>query len=296
MASSRTGNTEVDSDLSDIKRKLAKRMGIAGLMIVGLLGGLAVFDRLSAPNDSDTSPAPQFSEPVPVVKKMQTQPVTPAVPSVEPPKDNKVVAEPEFTAPPVGKAGGGVGLPPPPEVMSQPVIPRAKTPVGHPVSGTVQPGPGPEPSKVLKPARPVETSKPFETTKPVEAAKPVEGSKRPEPVKQAESSRPAAVNKATEPEKQPRAVVESSAPPVAVVPSVTLPRLSSGYALQVGVFSDPRRAEELHARLTQEGIPAFIEARVEVGPFKSKEEADAARAKLHVLGVDSVLLSPKAKR
>ena len=35
MASSRTGNTEVDSDLSDIKRKLAKRMGIAGLMIVG---------------------------------------------------------------------------------------------------------------------------------------------------------------------------------------------------------------------------------------------------------------------
>ena len=296
MASSRTGNTEVDSDLSDIKRKLAKRMGIAGLMIVGLLGGLAVFDRLSAPNDSDTSPAPQFSEPVPVVKKMQTQPVTPAVPSVEPPKDNKVVAEPEFTAPPVGKAGVGVGLPPPPEVMSQPVIPRAKTPVGHPVSGTVQPGPGPEPSKVLKPARPVETSKPFETTKPVEAAKPVEGSKRPEPVKQAESSRPSAVNKATEPEKQPRAVVESSAPPVAVVPSVTLPRLSSGYALQVGVFSDPRRAEELHARLTQEGIPAFIEARVEVGPFKSKEEADAARAKLHVLGVDSVLLSPKTKR
>ena len=114
-------------------------------------------------------------------------------------------------------------------------------------------------------------------------------------MKQAESSRPAAVNKAIEPEKQPRAVVESSAPPV-VVPPVTLPRLSSGYALQVGVFSDPRRAEELHARLTQEGIPAFIEARVEVGPFKSKEEADAARAKLHVLGVDSVLLSPKAKR
>ena len=114
MASSRTGNTEVDSDLSDIKRKLAKRMGIAGLMIVGLLGGLAVFDRLSAPNDSDASPAPQFSEPVPVVKKVQTQPVTPAVPSVEPPKDNKVVAEPEFTAPPVGKAGVGVGLPPPP--------------------------------------------------------------------------------------------------------------------------------------------------------------------------------------
>jgi cell division protein FtsN len=63
--------------------------------------------------------------------------------------------------------------------------------------------------------------------------------------------------------------------------------------LQVGVFSDPRRAEELHARLTQEGIPSFIEARVEVGPFKNREEAEAARAKLGALGLDSVMLSPK---
>ena len=284
MASSQTGSTEVDGDLSDIKRKLAKRMGIAGLMIVGLLGGLAVFDRLSAPNESDVPPAPQFSEPVPVAKKVQTQPVTPAAPTVEAPKENKVVAEPEFSGPPADKSGAGLGLPPPPEVMNQPVIPHAKIPVGNPVSGTAQPALGPEPVKVVKPARPLET------------AKPVEASKGPEPVKQAESSRPAVANKAPEPETQTRAVVESSEPPVAVAPPVTPSRLFSGYALQVGVFSDPRRAEELHARLTQEGIPAFIEARVEVGPFKNKEEADAARAKLNALGIESVLLSPKAKR
>jgi len=69
--------------------------------------------------------------------------------------------------------------------------------------------------------------------------------------------------------------------------------LFAGYALQAGVFADPRRAEELHARLTLEGIPSTIEARVQVGPFKSREEAEAAREKLKTLGIDSVMLMPK---
>ncbi len=63
------------------------------------------------------------------------------------------------------------------------------------------------------------------------------------------------------------------------------PRLFSGYALQAGVFADPRRAEELHARLVLEGIPSTIEARVQVGPFKSREEAEAARVKMKALGI-----------
>ena len=67
----------------------------------------------------------------------------------------------------------------------------------------------------------------------------------------------------------------------------------SGYALQAGVFSDTQHAEELHARLTREGIPSSIEARVQVGPFKSKAEAEATRKKLNALGIDSVLLPPK---
>lgn len=62
--------------------------------------------------------------------------------------------------------------------------------------------------------------------------------------------------------------------------------------MQAGVFSDPRRAEELHARLTLEGIPATIESRVQVGPFKNREEAEAARSRLKSLGVDAVMLMP----
>ena len=35
---------EAQDDLAEIKRNLAWRMGAAGLMIGGLLGGLALFD------------------------------------------------------------------------------------------------------------------------------------------------------------------------------------------------------------------------------------------------------------
>jgi len=79
-------------------------------------------------------------------------------------------------------------------------------------------------------------------------------------------------------------------------PLPALSRLFSGFALQAGVFSDPRRAEELHAKLTLEGIPSTIEARVEVGPFKTRAEAEAAREKMKTLGIDTVLLLPKGSK
>ena len=46
MATSQNNNNEAAADPSAIKRKLAWRMGVAGLMIVALLGGLALFDYL----------------------------------------------------------------------------------------------------------------------------------------------------------------------------------------------------------------------------------------------------------
>jgi cell division protein FtsN len=91
----------------------------------------------------------------------------------------------------------------------------------------------------------------------------------------------------------------SATEPVAPAPAPGLsarqpapPRLFSGYALQAGVFSDAHLAEELHAKLTLNGIPSTLETRVQVGPFKSREEADAARAKLKDLGIDALMLTP----
>lgn len=248
MASSQTDKNEKNErsatadDTAEIKHKLAMRMLFAGVMIVALLGGLALFDYYSAQPEPEVAAPPQFTEPVPVAKKMVTQPVTPpvAAPEVVAPTETKPV-EPEATSAPVDKRAPRVDTPPPPVVAAQPSVPR-------------------------KPAAPVHSASPVST----------------------EASAP--------PTPTPPAPSESAVSPT--TPAVpTSPRLFSGYALQAGVFADPRRAEELQARLVEAGIPATIEARVQVGPFKTRAEANAARAKLNALGIESVLLPPKgAKR
>lgn len=236
-------NNEAPNDLSDIKRKLAWRMGIAGLMIVGLLGGLALFDYTSSRVESEPA-AVHYTEPVPVAKKTVTQPVTPVEPASEP-KEEKKEAAPEASAAPVDKSAPKIDLPSRPEVAAQPALPKATQPAMRTGSG----------SAATASAKPVETR----------AVSGVVAPMRSEPA--------------------------PSAPPP---PSP--PRLFSGFAVQAGVFSDPRRAEELHARLTLEGIPSTIEARVQAGPFKSKEEAEAARVKMKALGIDAVMLMPKGVR
>lgn len=248
MASSQTDKNEKNErsatadDTAEIKHKLAMRMLFAGVMIVALLGGLALFDYYSAQPEPEVTAPPQFTEPVPVAKKMVTQPVTPpvAAPETAAPAETKPV-EPEATSAPVDKHAPRVDAPPPPVVAAQPSVPR-------------------------KPAAPVHSASPVST----------------------EASAP--------PTPTPPAPSESAVSPT--TPAVpTPPRLFSGYALQAGVFADPRRAEELQARLVEAGIPATIEARVQVGPFKTRAEANAARAKLNALGIESVLLPPKgAKR
>lgn len=87
--------------------------------------------------------------------------------------------------------------------------------------------------------------------------------------------------------------------PAAAAPLVQAPaplRLLPGYVLQAGVFTNIQRAEELHAKLALNGIPSTLETRVQAGPFKTKDEAAAAREKLRALGIDVVLIPPKGGR
>lgn len=59
------------------------------------------------------------------------------------------------------------------------------------------------------------------------------------------------------------------------------------FALRLHAFSDVATAEDLRAKLDALKIPSSlsVEAKVQVGPFKSREEAEAARAKLKQLGI-----------
>lgn len=81
-----------------------------------------------------------------------------------------------------------------------------------------------------------------------------------------------------------------------VVPPSSIARLFSGFSLQAGVFANTQRAEELHAKLTLSGLPSTLETRVQVGPFRSRQEAEAAQEKLRELGVETVLLAPKGAK
>ena len=236
-------------DLTQVKRKLAWRMGVAGVMIIGLLAGLWLFDSMTANRSQPEPLAPQFTEPVPVAKKSVTQPLTPTEPVAET-KDETKSAVPESTAAPVDRTSTAA-LPPPPEIAAQPSAARQGKP---------------------------------------QARAPAAG------LTAAASARSAAPQA-----DGPSAVVPSSDQPGAGSPAVpgrqrqsqVLPRLLSGFNLQAGVFADPRRAEELHARLLREGIPATLETRVLVGPFPNREAADAARAKMREMGIETVQL-PKA--
>ena len=79
-------------------------------------------------------------------------------------------------------------------------------------------------------------------------------------------------------------------PPAAGEASPAAPRPATGYAWQSSVFPDLARAEEVQAKLAQEGIPASVETRLRVGPFRSRAEAEAARRKLKALGLDALTL------
>ncbi|QSI76134.1 SPOR domain-containing protein [Niveibacterium microcysteis] len=85
---------------------------------------------------------------------------------------------------------------------------------------------------------------------------------------------------ATTPAPTPRLVVQTEPAPAGVKPPP-----GRAFALQAGVFSTPKNAEDLRARLELAGIPAQLETRVVVGPFRTRQDAEQAQSKLKALGL-----------
>ncbi len=66
--------------------------------------------------------------------------------------------------------------------------------------------------------------------------------------------------------------------------------LKDGFLVQLGVFGTLGNAQALADKVGALGIPAYIESRVVVGPFKNRAEADAARNKLRASGLGKGLV------
>jgi DedD protein len=255
-------NSQTANADDDLKRKLVLRVVFAGFLIATLLGVLAFIDHLGKPSEDVVASGPTYTAPVPVApRKEVSQPVKPA--------ESPTAAEL------------------PKEVVSAPPPPVVEAPTTLPPAADTQPAATPRPASRSTSTQSARSTQPAVAT-PAEgtsAASSATSSSQfmPEPAKPAASAQAAAQSQETR---------SSSAERLPPAP----PRLFSGFAVQAGVFADAQHAEELRAKLTLNGIPSTMEARVQVGPFKTREEAEAARQKLKALGVEGILLPPRGTK
>lgn len=210
-----------------LRKRLLSRIAVAGVAIVGLLGGLAAYDSLNKPQ-------------VPAMPPMAAAPAEP--PAVEE-KPAPAEAEPAVAAMPAEET----------------VPERSET--------ALVPPPVDKPTKAAKPL----TAPASARQAAMKPGEPAAAAKAPDARRELADSTP-----------------ERTAP--ASRPLARAAETARRFLVQVGVFDNHGNAEELVAKLQAAGIPAQIESRVQVGPFASRAEADAARVKLKSLGIDDGLL------
>lgn len=266
---------------AEMRSKLISRLAVAGGLVASLLAVLAFFDYLATPPDEPE--ATIYTRPVPVApKKDISQPVTPATSLPEPPVSTET------------RPGGEP--PPAPEVPATPVPPAveesrpsAETPRASrkAITGKAHDGEAATPARTpLPPTRGLALPTPASPP-----SLPAPRAKLPETPSDVTS--PPAI---LPPEQRmPSARVVQVQPAPAVMPP-RMQRLFSGFLLQAGVFTSAQLAEELHAKLTLSGVPSTLETRVQVGPFRTRQEAEAAQEKLRELGIGSVLIPPKTAK
>lgn len=165
---------------------------------------------------------------------------------------------------------------------------------GKPAKSPAKPVPAPITTALPTPTRPPEPPPTQQAPAPQESGKtatapaaahpapPPPPSVKPEPAKPAPPP-PATAKPAPAP------VVPAKQP--AITPARTEPAAPSGgtYTVQLGVFSNPVYALELVDRLKKQGIRAYVETRVQVGPFLNRDEAEKAQAELKRLGVSGLV-------
>lgn len=154
----------------------------------------------------------------------------------------------------------GMASPPPP-VSPEPLAEPTQAPPPPPVAGVLPASP----TVKTAPAASLPAEKPAASLASTKSA-PTQPA--PKPAQEPATPKPAAVTAMPEP-------IKAAAP--------------KEYVVQLGVFSDMENAKQLQAKLAEHGIPSHTETRVQVGPFKTRAEADLAREKLKALGISAVI-------
>ena len=174
-----------------------------------------------------------------------------------------------------------------PKVAGAPVITEAVKP-----ADTVAVSSVPAPEKAAETQAPPEPPKPLAVPVIKSSAEPEESSSptTPLPRQPRMLTKPAEARSAAVKSAPPQAPAKSSTPIPYPHPLAQAAQAERHFVLQMGVFNNVENAQELLARLQKNGVPAQIEARVQVGPFKTKAEADEARTKLKAMGLNAGLL------
>lgn len=243
-----------------LRKRLLSRIAVAGVVIVGLLGGLAVYDSLNKPQ-------------VPALPKMAAPAEDTERKAVEQEQvADKANEEKVATEEQLAEDEAAAEKPAETKTAAAEAVPeRTETPLAPP--------PSDKPLKALKALTPPATAQPAAVKPSAPAVAPA----RPEAQREIARVMPERSAPATA-ERRPAGHAPASRPLTQAAEA------ARRFLLQVGVFSNHANAEELVARLHEAGIPAQIESRVQVGPFASRQEAEAARAKLKTLGIDDGML------
>lgn len=102
-------------------------------------------------------------------------------------------------------------------------------------------------------------------------------------------------------ESVPVAPMPAPAPAAVAAPAPTAqprpPAATGRFVVQVGAFAQEPNARELQGRLTKIGQQSYVDRsatlyRVRIGPFQTREQAIAARAKLEAAGISAIVVAP----
>jgi len=149
------------------------------------------------------------------------------------------------------------------------------------------------PAPIVEPSPPAAGTEPTVAQEAAADAAPQEPPPPPQPgipVRPAKPSVEAAPAAPTKPD-----AVTKAPSPVASRPILANaePPSGRGFVVQLGVFTNPGNAQDLVERLRKQGIRAYTETRVHVGPFMNRAEADKAQAELRRMGISGVVGATK---